>query len=157
MQINEHALPDARLNHKTEAWEHSNVLIIGGGLTSVQLADVLIRRGVSKVHLLMRRGWQLKPFDVDLIWMSKFKSTARAASRSADSFEENLDIIKQARDGGSTTSRYQKILEGHIKRKRLVVHTHITVKTQSYCRDTKHRIIGSQPPLLALPEFDPSS
>lgn len=43
---------------RIKAGRHTNVLIIGGGLTSAQLADAIIRRGVSKVWLLMRGPWK---------------------------------------------------------------------------------------------------
>lgn len=39
---------------KIRSGQPTNVLIIGGGLTSAQAVDLCIRRGVSKVYLLMR-------------------------------------------------------------------------------------------------------
>lgn len=65
----------------------SHLLIVGGGLTSVQLADLAIKRGVEKVWLLMRGALKVKYFDVDLEWVGKFRNVNQAAFWSADSDE----------------------------------------------------------------------
>lgn len=46
----------------------AEVIVVGGGLTSAQLTDLLLRRHKNlKVHLLLRRKKiQIKPFDVDI-------------------------------------------------------------------------------------------
>jgi len=56
-------------------------------LTSAQLADLAVREGVTKVWLLMRGALKVKPFDVDLEWMGKFKNHEKAVFWSADSDE----------------------------------------------------------------------
>ena len=46
--------PPARLKTKIKIRQETNLLIVGGGLTSAQVADMAIKRGVSRVWLLMR-------------------------------------------------------------------------------------------------------
>jgi lysine/ornithine N-monooxygenase len=72
---------------KIEAKQPTNVVVVGGGLTSAQISDMLIRRGVSKVWLLMRGKYKLKHFDVDLEWVSKVRNQQMAVFWSADSDE----------------------------------------------------------------------
>lgn len=90
---------------KIRARAETSVLVIGGGLTSAQVADMAIRHGVTKVWHIMRgslKGKRLaflyeqrtvlnvgvvKPFDVDLNWMGKFKNHEKATFWSADNDE----------------------------------------------------------------------
>jgi hypothetical protein len=65
----------------------TNMVIVGGGLTSVQLADLAIRSGVSKVFLFMRGGVKVKYFDMDLDWVGKFRNYNQATFWSADTDE----------------------------------------------------------------------
>lgn len=46
--------PCARIRQKISDYKHTEILIVGGGLTSAQMADLAIERGVSKVWLLTR-------------------------------------------------------------------------------------------------------
>lgn len=47
-----------QLQERISAGRQTNVLLVGGGLTSAQIADCLIRKGVGQVHLLMRGPWK---------------------------------------------------------------------------------------------------
>ena len=47
-------LPDPSVVAKMKAGARTNILVIGGGLTSAQVADMAIRRGVTKVWHLIR-------------------------------------------------------------------------------------------------------
>jgi len=104
MQIRQ--FPDPSVTAKIKAGKQTNVLVIGGGLTSAQVADMAVRRGVTKVWHLMRgplKGIEssspdastyadrppVKPFDVDLSWMGKFRNYEKSAFWSADSDEGN--------------------------------------------------------------------
>jgi hypothetical protein len=117
MQIRE--FPDPTVKQKISSKRRTNILIIGGGLTSAQLADLAIRKGVSKVWLLMRGPLRVKVFDVDLSWMGKFKNVQQARFWQADSDEERVALLKEARGGGSVTPPYYKVLKGHIADGRL--------------------------------------
>lgn len=106
--------PDPVLQERINSGRRTNVLIVGGGLTSAQLSDLAIRRGVSKVWHIMRGPCRVKPFDVDLEWMGKYKNTEQARFWLADSDDERLVIIKEARGGGSMTPLFHKRLKKHI-------------------------------------------
>ena len=94
-------LPKA-LRAKVAAGKRTDVVVIGGGLTSSQIGDLVLKQGVTKVWHLMRgrmKGmWKplffcglvahllaiVKPFDIDLNWMSKFRNQEKAAFWMAD-------------------------------------------------------------------------
>ena len=46
------------LQKKIKARQSTNVLVVGGGLTSAQISDCLIRKGVDRVHHVMRGPWK---------------------------------------------------------------------------------------------------
>jgi len=62
----------------------TSILIVGGGLTSIQLADLALKCGVGKIWLLMRGGVKVKYFDIDLNWVGKFRNYNQATFWSAD-------------------------------------------------------------------------
>ncbi|KAH6638095.1 hypothetical protein C7974DRAFT_154155 [Boeremia exigua] len=135
MQIKQ--FPPPHVAARVKARRSTNMLIVGGGLTSVQLADLAIKRGVTKVYLLMRGPLKVKYFDVDLDWVGKFRNFNQAAFWSADTDEERSTMIAQARNGGSITPRYRKILDAHIASGRIVLHTHTTLASLSWHADTQ--------------------
>lgn len=51
----EGALPEV-LGRKVRAGKRTNVLVVGGGLTSAQIGDLVIKQGVARVWHLMRGG-----------------------------------------------------------------------------------------------------
>ncbi|KAI1470515.1 FAD/NAD(P)-binding domain-containing protein [Daldinia caldariorum] len=130
--------PSARVKQKIKARSQVNVVIVGGGLTSAQLADLAIRRGVNKVWLLMRGPLKVKPFDVGLEWVGKFRNFEQAAFWTSDSIEERWEKIKNARNGGSITPPYKKLLERHISTGRLCLLQNTTIKRKSWdpCTET---------------------
>lgn len=130
MQIKE--MPSARVRAKLNAKLPANIVIVGGGLTSAQLADLAIRRGVTKVWLLMRGPLKVKPFDVGLEWVGKFRNFEQAAFWTADSVEERWEMIKTARNGGSITPPYKKILERHISTGKLCLRLNTTIKEKKW-------------------------
>jgi hypothetical protein len=54
----------------------------------------------------MRGPCRVKPFDLDLTWMSKYRNPCLAQFWSAETDVERLDLIKIARGGGSLTPTY---------------------------------------------------
>lgn len=96
----------------------------------------------------------VKPFDVDLNWMGKYRNREKAAFWSADTDEERLDLITQARGGGSMTPHYHKILKQHIARGRLSLHTNTTISSQCYCEKSQTWRIITEPPISEMPEID---
>jgi hypothetical protein len=85
MQIKQ--FPPPHVTAKIGARQSTNMLIIGGGLTSIQLADLAIKCGVSKVWMLMRGPLKVKHFDVDLEWVGKFRNFKQAEFWTADTDE----------------------------------------------------------------------
>jgi hypothetical protein len=79
--------PPPRVVKRIEDQKFTNLLIVGGGLTSIQLADLAIKRGVSRVWLMMRGPLKVKYFDIELDWVGKFRNFNQAAFWSADTDE----------------------------------------------------------------------
>lgn len=134
MQIKQ--FPPAHITTRIMARRSTSMLIVGGGLTSVQLADLAIKRGVNKVHLLMRGPLKVKYFDVDLDWVGKFRNFNQAAFWSADTDDERAEMIAKARNGGSVTPRYRKILDAHVATGTIELHTHTTLESVKWESDT---------------------
>lgn len=76
--------PSPTLAQKIENRQTTHVVVVGGGLSSAQLADMAIRRGVTKVWHLIRGDMKIKHFDVNLNWVGKFKNYDKAVFWSAD-------------------------------------------------------------------------
>lgn len=152
MQIKQY--PPAHVAAKVSQHVSTNILIVGGGLTSIQLADLALKRGVSKVWLLMRGGVKVKYFDVDLDWVGKFRNFNQAAFWSADSDEERFGMITQARNGGSITPRYRKILDAHIASDKISLHTHTTLQSVNWDATLRQWTSVTTNPSIALPPID---
>lgn len=187
----ESGLPKS-LRAKVAAGKSTNVMVIGGGLTSAQIGDLVIRQGVSKVWhltrgtlkgLLMERlvkdgcsdltSFAVKPFDIDLNWMSKFRNQEKAAFWMADDdygmFSriqitmvvianlrsiERADMLREARGGGSITPRFAKVLQGHVQSGRIALHTSTTVQSQSYDPSSQTWELTTSPAISELPLMD---
>ncbi|KAL7627329.1 hypothetical protein AAE478_001521 [Parahypoxylon ruwenzoriense] len=152
MQLKE--MPSPRVRAKLSAGLQANIVIVGGGLTSAQLADLAIRRGVTKVWLLMRGPLKVKPFDVGLEWVGKFRNFEQAAFWSADSVEERWEKIKAARNGGSITPPYKKILERHISSGRLLLLQNTTIREKKWDPESKTWAVSLSDEGQTLPQID---
>ncbi|CAI6285025.1 unnamed protein product [Periconia digitata] len=124
--------PPPSLEAKINRGNATNVLIVGGGLTSVQLADLALKKGVSKVWLLTRGAVKVKYFDIGLEWVGKFRNVKQAEFWSADSDDERLDMYLSARNGGSITPRYRKILNSLVNAGGVSLHTYTTLDSVSW-------------------------
>ncbi|KAM0722127.1 hypothetical protein Q7P37_001568 [Cladosporium fusiforme] len=161
-------LPDL-LRRKVAAGKRTNVLVVGGGLTSAQIGDLALRQGVSKVWHLTRGPLKVKPFDIDLNWMSKFRNQEKAAFWMADDDEvlgenpnnpqrkhslttpilptERAEMLREARGGGSITPNFSRILQKHIASGRTSLHTNTTLTSQTYNPTTQQWNLTTCPPL----------
>ncbi|KAL5357845.1 hypothetical protein BJX96DRAFT_28656 [Aspergillus floccosus] len=148
------SFPSPNVRSKIQQRRPTNLVIVGGGLTSAQIADMAIRKGVSKVWLLMRSDFKVKHFDIGLNWMGKFKNFEKAAFWSADTDEERLAMIQVARNGGSITPRYQKILKQHVARQRVSIHTRTVIRERTFCSATQTWHLTTDPPIADLPPVD---
>lgn len=99
----------------------TSLAIIGGGLTSAQLAHLASLHHIPKTHLIHRRSLTTKHFDLDLHWLSKYKNHSMSAFWKADSDEERVQMMKDARGGGSVNPEYRRILGGLVERGKLEV------------------------------------
>jgi hypothetical protein len=79
--------PPPHVKAKIDSRCPTKMLIVGGGLTSIQLADLALKRGVSRVWLLVRGNLKVKYFDVDLDWVGKFRNYKQAEFWTADTDE----------------------------------------------------------------------
>lgn len=149
--------PDPIVQQRIAAGKSTNILIVGGGLTSAQLTDLAIRRGVAKVWHIMRGPCRVKHFDVDLEWMGKYKNTEQARFWLADSDEERLEIIKAARGGGSFTPLFYKRLKKHAASGRLELHEKTCLVDTKFDESDSGNggswTVTTDPP-LGMPSFD---
>lgn len=152
MQLKE--MPSPRVRAKLDARLSANIVVVGGGLTSAQLADLAIRRGVTKVWLLMRGPLKVKPFDVGLEWVGKFRNFEQAAFWTTDSVEERWEMIKTARNGGSITPPYKKILERHVSTGRLCLLQNTTIKEKKWDTVSKTWSVSLSGGSQTLPRID---
>ncbi|OTA95491.1 hypothetical protein M434DRAFT_20214 [Hypoxylon sp. CO27-5] len=146
--------PTSRVRAKIDAKLQTNIVIVGGGLTSAQLADLAIRRGVTKVWLLMRGPLKIKPFDVGLEWVGKFRNFEQAAFWTSDSVEERWEKIMTARNGGSITPPYKKVLERHISTGLLSLLQNTTIKEKHWDPLSKTWAVSLSDKSHTLPRID---
>jgi len=153
------ALP-RHIKQKVACRKPTNVLIVGGGLTSAQLVDLFIaRHNVSRVHLLIRSPkLKVKHFDVDLSWVTKTRNHRMAEFWSADTDEERLEMFREARDGGSINPPFHKILQKHVQNNRLSIYLGTELIMDSSCVwDANHKAwthLNISPEITALPPVD---
>ncbi|KAK3627151.1 hypothetical protein LTR56_019365 [Elasticomyces elasticus] len=147
-------LIDPSLASKIRARKTTNVLVIGGGLSSAQITDAVLAAGVSRVWHLVRGPLRVKPFDVDLQWMGKFKNGEKSAFWMADGDEERVQLLRDAVAGGSITPRYRKILKKHENANRLKLCTETRVVAQHWSVDTQQWLVEIDPPVASMPAFD---
>jgi hypothetical protein len=148
--------PDLMVQKLISSKQPTNVAVIGGGLTSAQLSDLAIRKGVTRVWHIMRGPCRVKHFDVDLDWMGKYKNAEQARFWSADSDAERLGIIAAARGGGSVTPLYNKKLKQHIASKRLELRTETKLIDAIYSEAEGRRTwrLVTDPPIDGMPPID---
>lgn len=160
MDIQQGNFPCSIVQQRIQQGRRTNILVVGGGLTSAQLADLAIRKGASKVWHIMRGPLKRKHFDVQLDWMGKFKTKNQEAFHSADTDEARMDIIRDARDGGSTTPEFHlKVTKRHLHSGKLDLRTH-TILTAAHFAESPDGGEGgrwhvkTEPPIDGLPPMD---
>lgn len=125
--------------------EPVDIIIVGGGLTSAQLADLLLRQHSTKtnfhIHLFLRHPkMKQKHFDIDLPWVTKTRNQLMSAYWSADSDMERLQMFRAARNGGSINPPFAKILQEHVNGGKLSIHLDTQLQLDEKCTwdDAKH-------------------
>ncbi|QGA12533.1 hypothetical protein EYB26_000177 [Talaromyces marneffei] len=144
--------PSPALSRKIKNRETTHVVVVGGGLSSAQLADLAIGKGVTRVWHLIRGDMKIKHFDVGLNWVGKFKNYDKAVFWSADDDQERFEMLQTARDGGSITPQYQKILKQHVAKGWLSIHTRTVITSKNFDPKTHTWKITTDPPIDNFPE-----
>ncbi|KAF4556887.1 Hypothetical protein D9617_1g087690 [Elsinoe fawcettii] len=124
--------PDPYVETKIRQRQQTTVVVVGGGLTAAHLAANALAKGVSRVHMILRSHLKVKPFDIDLSWMGKFRNVQQASFWSADTDDERWEQITAARNGGSITPRIQKVLKKYCEQGRLFIHTNTMIKSRNF-------------------------
>ncbi|EEQ40921.1 hypothetical protein CLUG_05048 [Clavispora lusitaniae ATCC 42720] len=116
------AAVEKRISQRTPA----HLVIVGGGLTSAQLAHVACMRGIPTT-LLLRGPEKIKHFDFHLDWVTKYKNVKKASFYQLDSDYERLQLMADAREGGSVNPEYHMLLKKHCAAGRLSMLKYTTI------------------------------
>ena len=84
---------------------HKKVLVVGGGLTAVQVAQYCLRSG-RKVVLCSRRPLVERHFDIDTCWFDRRSANLQISEFYHQSEKERLTALKEVRGGGSVPPIY---------------------------------------------------
>lgn len=125
-------IPTETLNQRLS---DATTVVVGGGLTSAQICDALIRRGAQKVILLCRGELKVKHFDFDLDWVSKFKNYRLAQFWFLESDAERWKMIQDARNGGSMNPELYRRVKHHSQAGKLDIMTHSTIGSKQWDED----------------------
>ncbi|MBW0487995.1 hypothetical protein O181_027710 [Austropuccinia psidii MF-1] len=113
-----------------------SIVVIGGGLTSAQIADLAIRKGASKVVLICRGYLKTKHYDFPLSWVTKYSNLEKMSFWQEDCREARLKMVKQARNGGSVNPSTLALLKRRVAEGALTLHTHSSVTQATRDNDT---------------------
>lgn len=119
---NQIQLPPEKTMERIQEGKHTEMAIVGGGLTSAQLTELVLSKGVDKVHLIIRGEIKIKHFDFHLEWVSKYQNYMKSSFWMKDSDLERFQMIESAREGGSMNPQYHKIVMNLVKSGRVVLH-----------------------------------
>ncbi|KAF2156006.1 FAD binding domain-containing protein [Myriangium duriaei CBS 260.36] len=145
--------PDLCVQAKVTRRQETTVVVIGGGLTAAHLVVNAIKFGVTKVHMILRSHLKVKPFDVDLAWLGKFRNAEMAGFWSADTDEERATQIFEARGGGSITPRIHKTIKKLLAAGSLEIHTNTVITSRVFDLQSRMWKIETEPK-LRLPAVD---
>lgn len=118
-----------RLKLPTTSKPH--LVIIGGGLTSAQLAHVACLKGIH-VTLVLRGPVKIKHFDFHLDWVTKYRNVKKLAFYMLDTDEERAQLILDARGGGSINPEYHMKINKHQAAKRLLLMKYTTMENGQF-------------------------
>lgn len=125
-------VPNDEIMSKIQMKKHTEVVVVGGGLTSAQLTEKLIQKGISKVHFVTRGEIKIKHFDFHLEWVSKYQNYMKSTFWMKDSDEERYQMIEDAREGGSVNPQYHKVLMDLISMGKVELHKHCEISDKEW-------------------------
>lgn len=120
------AFPPPAVEKRLEEKIITNLVIVGGGLTSAQLAHVACSRGIPTT-LLLRGPEKIKHFDFHLDWVTKYRNVKKASFYQLETDEERLQLLHDAREGGLVNPEYHMILKKHCSSGILRMMKHTTI------------------------------
>lgn len=126
--------PPPCIQKKLDMKQPASLVIVGGGLTSAQLAHVACSLGI-KVTLVLRGPVKIKHFDFHLDWVTKYKNVKKSSFYLLNTDEERAQLIKDAREGGLVNPEYHKIIKTHIERGNLRLMCYTTIDDSVYADD----------------------
>lgn len=91
--------------------EGKELMIVGGGLTSVQLVEAGLRQGASHVYLLVRGDVKLRQFDSNLLWSGRLRHEKLSLFWAESSMQKRLETISKVRQGGTMPVEARQRLE----------------------------------------------
>ncbi|KAG8687309.1 hypothetical protein FRC11_007444 [Ceratobasidium sp. 423] len=112
-------------------------VVIGGGLTSAQICHLALQKGFSKVILILRGYMKVKPFDVSLDWIGRYSNLKKMEFWQEEDPHRRLNTLRSARNGGSITPTYVKILKMHQDRGALEILTNTSLEEANWDEETK--------------------
>ncbi|CEH16118.1 hypothetical protein CBOM_05990 [Ceraceosorus bombacis] len=107
-------------------------VIVGGGLTTAQTADLALRRGFDHVEVIMRGHMKVKPFDIGLEWMGRYANLAKMRFFQEEEAATRLAMVRCARQGGSITPPWAARLRAMEQQGKVTIRTHTTVDDAVY-------------------------
>lgn len=98
---------DFQLGSRLKEVNHKKVLVLGGGLTAVQVAQLALKKN-CKVVLVSRRPLTTRHFDINEKWFDRRKANVYHYEFFQKPVEERLKHIRATRGGGSVPPMYMK-------------------------------------------------
>ncbi|KAJ1033008.1 hypothetical protein NDA16_000287 [Ustilago loliicola] len=108
------------------------MVVVGGGLTSAQIVVRALEHGYDKVILVTRGHLKSKPFDVDLGWVGRYSNYLKMQFWQNEDVHERLTTLRAARNGGSVTPTYAKVLARLQALGKIEIRTHTTISSALY-------------------------
>lgn len=123
--------PPPCIQKKLKMKQPASLVIVGGGLTSAQLANVACTMGIA-VTLVLRGPVKIKHFDFHLDWVTKYKNVKKSSFYLLNTDEERAKLIKDAREGGLVNPEYHKIIKKHVENGALRLMCYTTIQNGMY-------------------------
>ena len=99
-------IPWNRMQEKLQP-HHKKVLVVGGGLTAVQVAQHCLRQG-KEVILSSKRPLVERHFDIDTCWFDRRSANLHISEFYHQPETDRLAALKSVRGGGSIPPMYMK-------------------------------------------------
>eukprot|EP00210_Caulerpa_lentillifera_P009192 g8764.t1 len=113
------------------------VLVVGGGLTSLQLVNLAIQCGCELAHLISRRPLHVRQFDSDLSWSGHLRFQKLSEFWNEPNLSKRFELIKEARNGGTITSTaFDELLE-HQSSLKCTVHEEVEIWDAEWSGETQ--------------------